>query len=461
MVDYSKWDKFADDISSSDEEGDHGDLNTSGFMTAKGLGTGETGGGKRPKRGKYRFLDWAASDSGRGLPDVFFTNPEEFVPQIDPETGKIAPTWGVALGDLSFVYQRKMEHQFNYGLLSKGAPKEPPELQFYKVLKRKKIERLSHPDHVARRKELAKCDFILTITLCEVKPKIYRKFKVSGGVTLFTFADKILSPVMGWTRNYHAYVFVDRKDGAVYGPKKCDAIDMMHQDGHGWTFLDDRSYLLADLLQAQGEEAGYIYDLGDSWAHDIVVNEILPPESSDGKVVVLEGARACPPEDSCGIKGMGNTAYAEALKKKKVNYVEASAALNYKSKHAFHPNRFSVQECQADVLKELKSTSSTQTGAKILNIPLSNKSDASEALRSAQTKTEVVSTEPIFACGHGPTISETLRVSRDKANVALCHKCGSPHNLKVCGVCRGIRYCSRKCQVSDWPDHKPYCSPKK
>lgn len=32
-------------------------------------------------------------------------------------------------------------------------------------------------------------------------------------------ADKVISPVMGWTRNYHAHTFTDFTDGSLFGPK--------------------------------------------------------------------------------------------------------------------------------------------------------------------------------------------------------------------------------------------------
>jgi hypothetical protein len=55
--------------------------------------------------------------------------------------------------------------------------------------------------------------------------------------------------------------------------------------------IDDRQYVLADLVYAVGMRFGYLYDLGDSWRHDIVVESILGEELSNGACNVLEGAR--------------------------------------------------------------------------------------------------------------------------------------------------------------------------
>jgi hypothetical protein len=37
----------------------------------------------------------------------------------------------------------------------------------------------------------------------ELSPSVWRRFRCSSAVNLDTFQDKILQPVMGWTRNYH------------------------------------------------------------------------------------------------------------------------------------------------------------------------------------------------------------------------------------------------------------------
>lgn len=40
-----------------------------------------------------------------------------------------------------------------------------------------------------------------------------------------------------------------------------------------------------------------------------------------------------------------------------------------------------------------------------------------------------------------------------------CNKCGKQEiKLLVCAKCKVTRYCSRKCQTADWPDHKHQCS---
>jgi len=38
-----------------------------------------------------------------------------------------------------------------------------------------------------------------------------------------------------------------------------------------------------------------------------------------------------------------------------------------------------------------------------------------------------------------------------------CHKASLLDNLKKCGNCKTVSYCSRECQKADWKAHKPRC----
>jgi hypothetical protein len=50
----------------------------------------------------------------------------------------------------------------------------------------------------------------------------------------------------------------------------------------------------------------YMYDFGDSWEHDIVVEKILASSDGVGVPSCIGGERACPPEDSGGVWGYDN-----------------------------------------------------------------------------------------------------------------------------------------------------------
>lgn len=42
-------------------------------------------------------------------------------------------------------------------------------------------------------------------------------------------------------------------------------------------------------------------------------------------------------------------------------------------------------------------------------------------------------------------------------NTTSCQKCGKTINLKMCGRCHKVFYCSVECQRSDWKHHKINC----
>jgi len=293
----------------------------------------------------------------------------------------------------------------------------------------------------------------MTIWMPEIEPKIFRKFKVSANVTLFSFSDKIVLPIMGWVRNYHGYVFTDQKDGSVFGNKEGQFIDYMHLDSHGvFDMIDDTKFKLCDVFQKKGDSFRFTYDLGDLWEHFIVLDEIVPAEKSDGKVVVMEGANACPPEDSNGLENKGNGSYGDALKKKKINLSEASQALNVAPKR-FSPTSFSLDQTQRRVLEALDSPSSSGVGKSFNHhfSPFSGNSSGDSIGRSVKKDQKFVSV-PV---GGNTFMEEVVNTGKDpiKSN-RLCANCGSPNNLKNCSQCKISKYCSRECQKQHWSVQK-------
>jgi hypothetical protein len=64
------------------------------------------------------------------------------------------------------------------------------------------------------------------------------------------------------------------------------------------------------ILARKGAHFTYTYDFGDDWVHDLVVEEVAPPEAGVSYPCVLDGARACPPEDVGGTPGYENFLHA-------------------------------------------------------------------------------------------------------------------------------------------------------
>lgn len=111
------------------------------------------------------------------------------------------------------------------------------------------------------------------------------------------------------------------------------------------------------------------------------------------------------------------------------------------------PVKFSVFAAQTAVHTALGCPASVRTGAKVHHIPL--KADFMETMGDSKNqrmfnggkklrKGESIKTDinPDFTGLN----TETVSTRRDNVAQAACAKCGSPHNLKTCSVCKMIFY---------------------
>ena len=142
----------------------------------------------------------------------------------------------------------------------------------------------------------------LKITLLGSKPPIWRRLQVPGDANL-GWLHAVIQVAMGWT-NSHLHHFLTR-DARYTDPRQNE--DM------GFGDEPDRDEAKANLVQVaphEGDQFGYEYDFGDSWEHEITVEQILPNEAAAATTaLILDGGCACPPEDCGGIRG-----YAELIK---------------------------------------------------------------------------------------------------------------------------------------------------
>ena len=60
---------------------------------------------------------------------------------------------------------------------------------------------------------------------------------------------------------------------------------------------------LEELGLRRGSRFTYTYDFGDSWVHEIRVEEAQPSRQDSFLPRVIDGARRGPPEDCGGIRG--------------------------------------------------------------------------------------------------------------------------------------------------------------
>jgi hypothetical protein len=130
------------------------------------------------------------------------------------------------------------------------------------------------------------------ITLKGASPPIWRRIETRD-VTLEQFHQQI-QRVMGWTgSHFHQFEI----DGERY-----TAREMVDSD------LGDQSYKGMKLSTIIGHHDSkfrfqYVYDFGDDWQHEILLEKTFDSESGVRYPVCSAGKRACPPEDVGGIWG--------------------------------------------------------------------------------------------------------------------------------------------------------------
>jgi hypothetical protein len=126
----------------------------------------------------------------------------------------------------------------------------------------------------------------------ETEPPIWRRLLVPGNTTLRRL-DRIIQTAMGWT-NSHLHTFT--AGGVLYADPDAEwEIDVK----------DERHVRLESIAKEESEAFVYEYDMGDSWRHQVFVEQVRW-DDSDGPVC-LAGERACPPEDCGGVDGYYST----------------------------------------------------------------------------------------------------------------------------------------------------------
>lgn len=74
-------------------------------------------------------------------------------------------------------------------------------------------------------------------------------------------------------------------------------------DGWGARIADDNNIKLSSLVEKDVDRFLYIYDFGDDWRHEVVIEGVRPAEPGVAYPVFVAGARRCPPEDCGGPPG--------------------------------------------------------------------------------------------------------------------------------------------------------------
>jgi hypothetical protein len=140
------------------------------------------------------------------------------------------------------------------------------------------------------RTDLGGSVYQVKVTLKGIKPPIWRRVLLPPEISLERL-HHVLQTVMGWTDS-HLHEFII--DGVPYGDTSVDT---------GRDMKNEKRYRLNQVVLGEKDKFSYIYDWGDYWDHEILVEKIVAHTESMAYPVCLAGRRACPPEDCGGPRG--------------------------------------------------------------------------------------------------------------------------------------------------------------
>jgi hypothetical protein len=171
----------------------------------------------------------------------------------------------------------------------------------------------------------------LKITLREVKPPIWRRVEVPGGIALASLHE-ILNEAMGW---FDGHLHDFEIDGIEFTAPDTEYMTESEAE-------DEARWRLDAVVTQPGTRFRYRYDFGDGWDHDVVVEAIEAPVAGVTYPRVTAGRRACPPED-CG----GPWGYRELLEALADPTHEDHEGQSAWVPQGFDPEAFSIAETNA------------------------------------------------------------------------------------------------------------------
>ena len=130
----------------------------------------------------------------------------------------------------------------------------------------------------------------LKITLKGIRPPIWRRIQVVENISLYNL-HSIIQVVMGWEDDHLHEFNIGRN---TYGASEPD----LDPD-----VKNDKRAQLSQVVSSEKAKFEYIYDFGDYWQHEVLVEKILAADPMVRYPICLKGKRACPPEDCGGIWG--------------------------------------------------------------------------------------------------------------------------------------------------------------
>lgn len=135
------------------------------------------------------------------------------------------------------------------------------------------------------------------ITLKHIKPPIWRRIQVPATYTFWDLHVAIQDS-MGWTDTHlHHFEIPNPTTGMK------EEIGIPDEDAIDNIILAGWKKNISHYFTSDNNKAGYIYDYGDDWEHEVKLEKILPAIDDIQYPICIAGKRECPPEDCGGPPG--------------------------------------------------------------------------------------------------------------------------------------------------------------
>lgn len=142
----------------------------------------------------------------------------------------------------------------------------------------------------------------LKMTLQRTSPPIWRRILVPKDIVLSELHE-IIQIAFDWF-GYHLHCFEARTTNGESLLRKNIQIGTQENDDDRYCLLDfpydERTEKLSNWLVKEKDKLMYVYDFGDDWRHEIVLEKILQPEEGVTYPYCVTGRRAAAEEDSGG-----------------------------------------------------------------------------------------------------------------------------------------------------------------
>jgi len=141
--------------------------------------------------------------------------------------------------------------------------------------------------------------FRFRVELRDIAPPVWREIEVPDNYSFWDLHVAI-QDAMGWL-DYHLHAFLPTDCESGNGDWEI-GIPIDDDLSTGREVFASWQVPVVEHFQSAGDRMVYLYDFGDDWTHDVVLEEIIACDSQR-RVACTGGQRACPPEDCGGPSG--------------------------------------------------------------------------------------------------------------------------------------------------------------